>query len=70
MDAIQNGRLLYDAEGAAELLSTSERRIHELRRAGALVAVQDGREFKFRWEDLQAYADRLPTYEPGHPHRA
>lgn len=62
---MQTVRLLYDAEGAAELLSTSERRIHELRRSGALIAVQDGREFKYRLDDLQAYVDRLRTYEPG-----
>lgn len=35
-------RSLYDAAVAAELLSTSQRRIHELRRAGVLGAVQDG----------------------------
>lgn len=58
-------RLLYDADGAAELLSTTKRRIHELRRAGELAAVSDGREFKFRATDLQAYIDGLRVYEPG-----
>ena len=58
-------RLLYDAEGAAELLSTTKTRVHDLRRAGALVAVQDGRQFKFRLDDLQAYIDQLATFEPG-----
>lgn len=58
-------RLLYDAESAAELLSTTPRRIHELRRAGQLGAVKDGRMLKFRHEDLQNYADRLAAFEPG-----
>ena len=57
-------RKLYDHAGAAEVLSTSERRIHELRRAGLLHAVQDGRSFKFTDEALQNYIDSLPSYEP------
>lgn len=59
-------RLLYDAAGAAELLSTSKSRIHELRRAGVIVAVKDGHEFKFTADDLHAYVESLPSYEPGH----
>jgi excisionase family DNA binding protein len=58
-------RFLYDADGAAELLSTSPRRIHELRRAGKLAAVSDGRKFKFTDDELQRYAESLPSYEPG-----
>jgi hypothetical protein len=57
-------RFLYDADGAAELLSTSPRRIHELRRAGKLAAVEDGRVLKFTADELQRYADALPSYEP------
>jgi hypothetical protein len=58
-------RILCDAETAAELLSIkSKDRIDELRVSGRLVAVKDGREYKYRLEDLQAYADSLPTYEP------
>ena len=58
-------RLLYDAEGAAELLSTTKTRVHELRKSGALPARQDGRQYKFSRDDLQAYIDGLPTFEPG-----
>jgi excisionase family DNA binding protein len=58
-------RVLYDTDAAAELLSTSPRRIHELRRAGKLAAVADGRKFKFAADELQRYADSLPSYEPG-----
>lgn len=58
-------RLLYDAEAAAEMLSTTPKRVSELRRAGVLVAVKDGKKFKFRGDDLQAYVDRLRAYEPG-----
>lgn len=58
-------KLLYDAPGAAEMLSTSTRRIHELRRAGVLAAVRDGRVFKFTAEELRRYIDTLPCYEPG-----
>lgn len=52
-------RILYSKQGAAEQLSCSPRQIDELRRAGKLVAVHMGREFKFRHADLQAYADSL-----------
>ncbi|OBK22517.1 helix-turn-helix domain-containing protein [Mycobacterium asiaticum] len=58
-------KLLYDTPAAAELLSTTERRIHELRRGGQLGAVVDGRKFKFTADELQRYIDRLPAYEPG-----
>jgi excisionase family DNA binding protein len=58
-------RVLYDTDAAAELLSTSPRRIHELRRAGKLAAVSDGRKFKFAADELQRYAASLPSYEPG-----
>lgn len=60
-----SARYLYSAEEAAELLSIkSKDRIDELRLAGRLVAVKDGREYKYRPADLQEYADSLPTYEP------
>ncbi|AVJ50252.1 excise [Mycobacterium phage Mendokysei] len=58
-------RLIYDEESAAELLSTTPRRLAELRRAGEIVAVRDGRAYKYRADDLQAYVNSLPTYEPG-----
>ncbi|OCB55664.1 hypothetical protein A5722_17135 [Mycobacterium vulneris] len=54
-------RLLYDKASAAEQLSTSVRRIDELRRAGRLIAVQDGREFKYTRAELQRYIDSLKT---------
>lgn len=57
-------RLLYDANGAAEMLSTTPRRIHDMRRAGVLAAVKEGRAYKFRRDDLQAYVDGLDTFEP------
>ena len=57
-------RLLHNKTSAAEMLSTSERRIDELRRAGLLCAVIDGREFKFTAEELQRYVDGLDEYEP------
>lgn len=58
-------RLLYDAPAAAEMLSTSERRIHELRRAGRLAAVKDGRQLKFFHDELERYINSLNAYEPG-----
>jgi hypothetical protein len=57
-------RILYDAEGAAEVLSTTPKRISELRRAGVLGAVLDGKKYKFTHDELQRYADNLPPYEP------
>lgn len=58
-------KLLYDAEGAAELLSTTAKRISELRRAGELSAVKDGKKYKFTSSELQRYVDSLSEYEPG-----
>lgn len=55
---------LFDKFGAGEYLSTSERRIDELRRAGKLTAVQDGREYKYRLADLEEYIAGLPVWEP------
>jgi excisionase family DNA binding protein len=57
-------RLLYDKAAAAQALSTSERRIDELRRSGELTAVQDGREYKYRMSDLEDYVAGLPVCEP------
>lgn len=57
-------KLLYTHEAAAELLSTTPRRIHELRRAGELNAVKDGRMFKFTHAELERYAASLPDFEP------
>lgn len=55
---------LFDKTGAGEYLSTSERRVDELRRAGLLTAVQDGREYKYRLADLEEYIYSLPVWEP------
>lgn len=55
---------LYDADAAAAKLSTTKRRIHELRRSGKLAAVQDGRHFKFTHTELQRYIDSLQPYDP------
>lgn len=54
-------RGLWDREQAAEFLSTSARRVDELRRAGVLRAVRDGREFKFTSVALAEYIDGLPA---------
>lgn len=54
-------RILYDAKTAAEMLSTSQRSIDDLRRGGKLIAVKHGRAWKYRHEDLVAYADSLQT---------
>ncbi|MDO3019353.1 Gp56 [Mycobacteroides abscessus subsp. abscessus] len=54
-------RGLFDREQAADFLSTSSRRVDELRRAGLLRAVRDGREFKFTSVALAEYIDGLPT---------
>jgi excisionase family DNA binding protein len=52
---------LLDQDGAAAYLSTSGRRVSELRRAGQILAVKDGVEWKFKPADLDAYIDSLPT---------
>ncbi len=57
-------KLLYDAAAAAELLSTTPLRISELRRAGKLGAVLDGKKYKFTADELQRYINQLPAYEP------
>jgi len=53
--------MLYGRDSAAEQLSTSPRRIDELRRSGRLIAVKDGREWKYTPQDLQRYVDSLKT---------
>lgn len=58
-------KILYDTEEAAAALSTTPKRIAELRRSGALCAVRDGRKYKFTAAELQRYVDHLPAYEPG-----
>jgi excisionase family DNA binding protein len=58
-------RGLYDKDSAADYLSTSDRRIDELRRAGDLIAVRDGREFKYNREALDEYRLGLEEFEPG-----
>ena len=57
-------KLLYDKASAAVALSTSERRIDELRRSGELVAVEDGRELKYTPDELRRYVDSLKVREP------
>jgi excisionase family DNA binding protein len=52
---------------SAQYISTSRRRIWDLLRAGQLTAVRDGKHVKIRTEELDAYIDRLPAYEPGVP---
>ncbi|HEY8355379.1 MAG TPA: helix-turn-helix domain-containing protein [Methylophilaceae bacterium] len=64
VSTVSTEKLLYTADEAAELLSMSRRRLDELRRAGDILAVRDGRSFKFRRDDLIEYASRLPAYEP------
>jgi hypothetical protein len=64
MEGLMPEKLLYDHDAAAELLSTTSRRIHELRRSGSLAAVQDGRSLKFTIQELTRYAASLPAFEP------
>lgn len=61
MEALAAQRGLFDRDRAAEFLSTSARRVDELRRAGVLRAVRDGREFKFTSAALAEYIDGLPV---------
>lgn len=49
---------------AAEYLSTSQRRLDELIRAGALAAVRDGSSVKIHTTELERYIAELPAYEP------
>lgn len=57
-------KILYDKAGAAEQLSISERMVDDLRKSGELRSKKLGREYKFRHEDLAAYAESLDEYEP------
>lgn len=61
MEALVAQRGLFDRAQAAEFLSTSARRVDELRRAGVLRAVRDGREWKFTCSALAQYIDGLPV---------
>ncbi|MBN7375697.1 helix-turn-helix domain-containing protein [Mycobacteroides abscessus subsp. massiliense] len=61
METLVAQRGLFDREQAAEFLSTSARRVDELRRAGVLRAVRDGREYKFTSSALASYIASLPV---------
>ncbi|BBZ83317.1 helix-turn-helix domain-containing protein [Mycobacteroides abscessus] len=52
---------IRDREFAAAYIDTSARRVDELRKAGILRAVRDGRRWKFRVSDLDEYIASLPT---------
>lgn len=54
-------RILYDGPSAAEMLSVSQRHLDDLRRARKILAVKEGRGWKYRHEDLVAFAEKLPT---------
>lgn len=58
-----SGGLRTRAE-AAEFLRTSQRRLDELIRSGALAAVRDGRSVKILTTELERYVSDLPAYEP------
>lgn len=49
---------------AAEYLGTSQRRLDELIRAGAINAVRDGSMVKIHVAELERYIADLPAYEP------
>jgi len=49
---------------AADYLSTSQRRLDELIRAGAIAAVRDGAAVKIHTIELERYIADLPAYEP------
>lgn len=58
-----SGGLRTRAE-AAEYLRTSERRLDELIRSGALAAVRDGGRVRILITELDRYVAELPAYEP------
>lgn len=49
---------------AAAYLSTSQRRLDELIRLGAISAVRDGRSVKITAAELDRYIADLPAWEP------
>lgn len=61
--APDSGGLNSRAE-SAKYLRTSQRRLDELIRAGAIAAVRDGRSVKITTTELERYIRDLPAYEP------
>ena len=61
--APDSGGLRSRAE-AARYLHTSPRRLDDLIRSGALLAVRDGRNVKVTQAELERYISDLPSYEP------
>jgi excisionase family DNA binding protein len=61
--ALDSGGLYSRAE-SAKYLKTSQRRLAELIRSGALCAVRDGRSVKVTGRELERYIADLPAYEP------
>ena len=56
-------KILYDGPSAAEVLSISQRHLDDLRRARKILAVKEGRGWKYRHDDLVAFAEKLPSSE-------
>lgn len=54
-------KILYDEKAASEVLSISQRHLADLRRAGKVLAVKEGRGWKYRHADLESYAAGLLT---------
>lgn len=61
--ALNSGGLRTRAE-AAQYLRTSQRRLDELIKSGALAALRDGRSVKITTDELERYVRELPAYEP------
>lgn len=57
-------RRLLSRRDAAEYLAMSERRLDEITKAGELAAKRDNRSVKYDIEELDRWADSLPSYEP------
>lgn len=64
MPTTEQRKALQTVVESAQYISTSRRRIWDLLRSGELTAVRDGKHVKIRTEELNAYIDRLPAYEP------
>lgn len=57
-------RILVDKPEAARMLSISVRQIDEARRRGDLAAKKHGTKVLFHVDELQRFADALPSDEP------
>jgi len=67
--AEKNGMLWISAKIAAKLMQCSVEHVYDLAKSGKVPYIRDGRNIRFRPEDLDAYEKRFYGIHPKKPRR-